>query len=318
MATENTYKTEEEKKRNNKGIILLLSILVLLAIGFIIFQQIKISDLTVHQKDMDTKLINSDNLRKELEKDTADYNSQVSVYKGKVSSLDSTISVKDKNLLELKRQAEALLKESKISYNKFLEAQDAVDKYKYYAEKYQKEIVEKDQQIKELTEQNSNLTADNNTKAREIDNLKDVNADLSNRVALGAQLHVDDMVVTGVKIRKGGKESETSRANRIDKIKICFNIPENHVAKDAQRDVYIRVLDPSGQTVSVEGVGGSGKFKYNGTEVLYTSKEEIYYDNTAKSYCLYWNKETELRQGKYVVELYTEGYKMGEKSIVIN
>src|ERR1700722_16410517 len=126
MATEDFYKKEKEDKRNNKGIILLLSILVLLAIGFLISQQIKISDLTTRQKDLDTKLINSDNLRKELEKDTADYTSQISVYKDKVLALDSTIAEKDKTMLELKRQAEALLKESKISYNKYLEAQDAV------------------------------------------------------------------------------------------------------------------------------------------------------------------------------------------------
>jgi len=318
MATEDSYKSEKKNNSNNKGIILLLSILLLLAIGYIITLHIKIIDQTVKQKDLDTKLINSDNLRKELEKDTADYSSEVSVYKGKVLSLDSTIAVRDKSMLELKRRAEALLKDSKISYNKYLEAQDAVDKYKYYAEKYQLEIVEKDRQIKDLTEKNNNLTADNNTKAREIDNLKDVNVELTNRVALGAQLHVDEMTVTGIKIREGGKESETSRANRIDKIKICFNLPENHVAKDAQRDVFIRILDPSGQSVSIEGAGGSGKFTFNGKEELYTTKEQINYDNSAKSYCLYWNKETELRQGKYLIELYTEGYKMGEKSIVIN
>jgi hypothetical protein len=132
-------------------------------------------------------------------------------------------------------------------------------------------------------------------------------------VAIGSVLKTVNMKSTGVKFKSSGKESETSKASSVDKIKTCFTVLENLVTDRGSKDAYLRVLSPDGAVMSTS----SETFMYNNQATLYTSKESFDYDNKDTNLCLYWTKGSVYSKGKYIIEVYVEGNLIGSTTLTL-
>ncbi len=306
---------EEEKKDRKTGLVWLLLLFLLASIGLNIYL---FSSTEKKDQLLNKEMVESDNLKKDFQKQLDSAHTQLEEYKGKNAKMDARIQEIESDLKAKEARISSLLKDNKITYNKFVDAKDEIDKWKYYAGKYLKQVDELSEENKRLSTENKDLTTEVKKNKHDIDQLTDENITFKNKVALGEQLKATNMVITGVRMRSSGKERETNRASQIEKIKICFDIPENHVADNGNRDIFIKVNDPAGQPVVIQSMG-SGTFTYQGTESSYTSKEQVFYDNAPKNFCIYWGfaKDAHLKTGTYTIELYTEGYKMGEKNFTV-
>jgi len=58
---------------------------------------------------------------------------------------------------------------------------------------------------------------------------------------------------------KNGKEKETVKAKKVDKLRITFDLDENRISTSGVKDLYISITAPDGTPVAVEALG-SGKF----------------------------------------------------------
>ena len=312
--TDNDPIRDEPVRRNrNNAATILLVLLLLASIGFNIFQYYAREK---KERVLNESLVSSQSLRDDLQKQRDSLTMQLNEYKGRVGKLDTLISQREQELLAKAEQIDKLLKSNKISYNKYLSVKDDIEKYKYYAEKYLKEIETLSQENKKLASQNETLKTEVKDKTKTIDVLKDQNVSLGNKVSLASKLTAENIEITGVRYKGGSRERETNRASQIEKIKICFNVPENIVAYAGTKDIFIQVIDPHGQTVSVEALG-SGVTTVDGSEVQFSTKDQIPYNNEPINHCTYWGKGSQFEEGKYNIVIYTEGYKMGEKSFNI-
>lgn len=140
--------------------------------------------------------------------------------------------------------------------------------------------------------------------------LNDKNEELAKKVEIGSKLKAVDLVSGGQRVKNTTVHRETDRAKRVDKIKTCFTIDRNEVAKAGKKDIYLRIVAPNGEVLSYDQ-SEKYMFSYEGKEGLYTRKEEILYENEELDMCLYWDVLKELMTGKYIVEVYAEGYLMG-------
>lgn len=307
---------ETEEKDRKRGIIIFLLLLLLLSsVGLNIY----LYRTHAHKEAvMNTELVSVKDLRAELQKQLDSARTELSDYKGRTDKMDNVIQQKESDLMEKAQKIEHLLKDNKITYNKYIEAKDEIDKWKYYAQKYLKQVDDLSAENKKLSAENEDLNKEVKKNKKDIDQLTDANITLNNKVSLGEEIKANNIQITGVRIRGNGKEHETNRASQIEKIKICFDIPENHIADNGNKNIYIKVTDPESQPVVIESLG-SGKFELEGKESSYTSKEQVFYDNMPKNYCIYWGfaKDAHLKVGTYTIELYTDGYKMGEKNFSV-
>lgn len=310
---ENDYLPEEQRPKRNNVLIIVLILLLIGAIGFNVYQYY---NKQRNDKILNDEVVSTNEIKNELRKQRDSILAQLDEFKGKSAKLDTLIMEKEKELIEKQEKIEKLLKENKISYNKYLAIKDEMAKWKYYAQKYQKDIERLSEENKKLTAQNQTLTTEVKQKKHTIDTLLDVNVDLSNRISLAERLSAQNIEITGVKFKSNNKERETNRSSQLDKIRICFDIPENLAAKSGSRDIYLQILDPNGQTVAIESLG-SGVTKLGAEDVQYTTKQTIDYDKEAKNYCIYWGKDSRFEPGKYNLILMTSGYKLGEKSYTI-
>lgn len=147
------------------------------------------------------------------------------------------------------------------------------------------------------------------------DLIKEKNDKLNETVALGSVLQTSGIVANAIKVKSSGKQTETTRANRATMIKSCFTILENKIATAENKDIYMRVISPEGKDLSnstpilfeMEG----------GREGIASVKRTVNYQNKNMDLCIYYEFETPLVEGTYIVEIYAEGYQIGKTSFAL-
>lgn len=120
----------------------------------------------------------------------------------------------------------------------------------------------------------------------------------------------------GVRFTGSGKEKETDKAGKIERVKVCFVLGENKLVDPGIKTVHIRIIRPDGVVV-VQKAGGDYTFNFNGETLEYTAKQEIEYKNKDTYTCLYWTKKTKADPamvGIYNVFIYADGFEIGQTS----
>tara|TARA_B110000046_G_scaffold25332_2_gene24803 strand:- start:23600 stop:24529 length:930 start_codon:yes stop_codon:yes gene_type:complete len=151
------------------------------------------------------------------------------------------------------------------------------------------------------------------SKAKE---LKQKNDNLSSKVALASQLDVSEIRVFGMNVKRDMTGKETDRARRTDKIRVCFKLNENKVAKVGKKPLYLRIIAPDGKILTAENVDDS-RFEFNGGKGYYSGTQEIDYNQSDQELCLDWVKsaeEFEVIPGVYQLHIYAEDYEMAAVS----
>ena len=139
-------------------------------------------------------------------------------------------------------------------------------------------------EIKLLKEQNIALTSSLDSTNVVLDSerkFKDTllvqNDNLAKTVEKGSKLSVLNLNVQAVKERSSGKQIDTDKASRADKLKVSFVIAENQIAKSGTRKYYVQVIDSKNnilgdkETIALGGEGMSLTYSFI-TQVKYENK----------------------------------------------
>ncbi len=131
------------------------------------------------------------------------------------------------------------------------------------------------------------------------------------KVELGSLLKPDNVMISGVRYKGNGKEVETNSAKKSEKLRFCFNVPENRVADPGEKTLLLRVISPGGSTVAV-AAEGSGMFVLaeTGEQKQYTKKVSFPYDQAEKNMCVYWQQTGTYASGTYSAVFYQNGYEV--------
>jgi len=259
------------------------------------------------------------------------------------TKLDSISTVLDAKIAEIEKlggdvseltKVKEQLEKDKLAFRR----SNKVETGKYLAKikEYEKFLAEKDEVIAQLRLENEQLTASNDSLSTHVGTLTSerqrlvqrqaeltdsvvtftaANKELSAKVSQAAALKAQNLKVLTVNSRGKTKDKEEYKAKRVDKLKLVFNLPENALTAQESKDIYLRVLDPQGAVVADDATG-SGEFEVDGSPSKFTARESVaYQNNNQKVEMLYDNAQ--LRPGKYSVELYSEGYKIGGTNFTI-
>ena len=129
--------------------------------------------------------------------------------------------------------------------------------------------------------------------------LEEEKKDLSSKVEIASSLSAKNITETG--LNKRG--NETDRISRIVKLKICFTLRENAIAKAGEKTIYVRLSRPDNLLLvsSADEV-----FEFEGQKLPFTAKRTIQYENKDLDVCIYWDNNNNLIAGNYTVDLFCE------------
>ena len=169
----------------------------------------------------------------------------------------------------------------------------------------------------ELNQKVTGLESEKQLLADSVSTYSAQNKELVEKVTLASALHAENVNVNAVSSKGKEREGGKYKAKRIDKLRVNFKLAENAVVKQNEKDIYLRVLDPDGAVLS-DMATGSGSFMFNGKELIYSSKQTVSFTNTGQSVDIFYGRGgIPMKDGKYAIELYSEGFKIGEGDFTV-
>ncbi len=161
---------------------------------------------------------------------------------------------------------------------------------------------------RELTEENIDVKQKLQQKETDFQELNETTNQLSETVASAQKLIAKNILVEALNNRSKPKD----KIDKIEKIRVCFTVRENKIAKAETKTIYLRIVRPDEIGLSSSE---AGLFEYNGQSMVYTAKRDLEFDNMDIDMCIYWDKTEELIPGIYFVGLYCEGVEIGTSTI---
>ncbi|MGA1977010.1 MAG: hypothetical protein ABSG89_04060 [Bacteroidales bacterium] len=172
-------------------------------------------------------------------------------------------------------------------------------------------------QIDSLNTRNKLLSAENTeikTKITQVQNsnteLQKVKEELNAKVEIASVIQAKDIVATAL----NKKRKETSKLNAIDKIRICFTLRENPLAKAGSKEVFMRVVRPDSLVVATSA---DNTFTYKGNKLVFSASRVADYMNQDIDMCIFLDNTGDFIVGNYSVELYLEDNIIGKTTFML-
>ncbi len=173
--------------------------------------------------------------------------------------------------------------------------------------------------VQQLTNDNQVLVQEKNVLIKEKEKLTEditavtiVKEELAAKVDIGSTLNASNIAITPVKIRKSEKEKVTTSAKKVDKLVISFDV-NNRIAESGMTDVFVCVIDPDGNLIKAENTG-SFLSREEGDK-SYTARVPVEIEPAKRKLVEFsFVPETDFKQGNYKVQIYQNGFLIGEST----
>lgn len=164
---------------------------------------------------------------------------------------------------------------------------------------------------RELVAENERIREEFQAERRQNTNLTRQKEELTNKVNQAATMKISNYRAKAVRFKGGGKESDTDRASRAERIRIDFTVAANELIEPGTKLFYVRIADPKRAIIS-KGTGDEYAFKSNGETLQFTEKVRVNYDGTETAVRAYYVKPDayELMPGTYFIDVYEQGGKL--------
>lgn len=296
-------------KKNYQSILLGGLLIALIGTwGYIIWDKNKTTQKT---QELTTQLTTSDSVKNELQNEFNDATMRLDMLKTSNAKADSLIQTKDRDVEDLKIKIRNILSDANATTAQLATARKLITHLKNNIDVYTAEIEKLKVEKVKLTEEKRIVTEERDVVTRNFDSAKTTIKEKEDVIDVGSTLLAFNFNIVGLKER-GDKEKETTTAKRVDKLRITFDL-DNRIAASGSRDVFVSITAPDGTPVAVEALG-SGRFvTRDGVEKLFTKKVQVkYIQGEKQTVTVEWKQNSEFQTGNYKIEVYNNGFKIGE------
>lgn len=240
---------------------------------------------------------------------------ELEALKGHNAELDSIILVQQQEIEQHKKSIEGLQWKNKMTSAEMTKAKALIAEYQTSMSDMKRQIEQLIAEKQILTEKNQQLTTDLDSEKRNTQLLSEQNKGLSKKVEIGSLLQLRNIAVAGIRKKGSGKETEVSRVKQLESLRITFETGDNKVLEPGDVDLYVRIINPKGETVSVADQGsGSFKLAETGENIQYSKKANMEWNQTNKKVAVYWSQNIK-EAGTYTTEIYQSGYLIGKGQV---
>jgi hypothetical protein len=227
------------------------------------------------------------------------------------------------NMTSLYNEANA---DNKVANEKIIEAQARLDSLKNELKsskitvstllKYKKKYFEMESEMEVLLEENTTLKFQNTLLETSLDSTQNqLSSQLETNTKLEAQnlqlketvnavkkLTVERLNAYGVIQRRSGKLVPTTRASRVDNLRICYSVPSNLLTESGERSYLVQVIDPS-----LNVIGSNTPVSFEEGVLKYSYVSSFTYNNKLLDICDFVStEERNYEKGLYNVNVFDQ------------
>lgn len=310
----------KHKKEFVKNIIIaVLTVALLLAVAYIVYSKEANAKSSIEmQTDINDLERSREILKQELRLVRADFDDA----KTRVVKKDSSLSYQDRLILEKQKEIQAILNKEEISSNELNRAKRLIVSLQADIKVYKEEIIRLKNENKILTNKNTELTSKNSDLTEQKKSVEtNLNEEKESRQNLiketNSTLSISNYTIKGLQVRSSGKEIETTRARRIDKVRVSFDLDKNLNATSETKELYVTIYKPDGEIGKFKGANSGETTLRSGSSIDYSDRVKVNYNSMSGSRVTFDWVDYDFPKGEYKIDIYQNGYKVGQNVITL-
>ena len=304
---------QPQRPKDNRTVIYAILILLLLGTwGYIIYDKNQSSQKIT---TLETQYSNVDSARNAIKVEYDGALARMDSLTGSNTQLKGELAERKKDIDKLKDQIRGELSKKNADLNK---ARALVAELKAQVTDLFAQIDQLKQQNQQLTSSNQQLTIERDTLSAQKtvveQNLATTTAEKAHVEDVGSTLHASAINIKPIDVRHSGKEVETEKAKRADLMRVSFQLDENRIAPSGSKDLYVCVTGPDGKPITMPS-NGSGSFTTRDEcDKVFTKQVSVTYtQGQALPVSFDWKPDNgKFLEGDYKIQIYQNGYKIGE------
>ncbi|HSB92616.1 MAG TPA: hypothetical protein VLC28_05840 [Flavitalea sp.] len=313
MSTSNypsaTPQNQEPKKDSKNLIIALLALGILGTWGYFLWDK---NNNDQKMTQLQSQYVAVDSSKNELQKSFDASLARLDSLTGYNNEIEGKLTERNSEIAKLKKDIRGILNKKNLSDAEKKKAQALIGELNDKIANLEQEVARLTQENQVLTQEKAAVTVERDTYRAQKDTLETVKKGLEDKVGVASTLNAYSISITPVNEKNGGKEKITTKAKRVDKLVIAFDV-DNRIAPSGQTDVYVAITAPDGKPVSVEALGSGTFTTREEGEKFYTAKVPVDVTTGQKKHVEFaWKQNSNFQTGDYKIEIYHNGFKIGE------
>ncbi len=282
-------------------IIIVLSVLVIGLSGILLYESLntEMSEIEIRQQFSHLK-DEYKQIEKDLDMAINDLeinNQEIIAQKEKIGRLIRKNNITEEELNQAKKMMKNLLEVVLKSYK---------SKVRNLEEKEGGLVKEKEslaQQILKIQKKVEEINERYNKEKRSSKMKEHIIREKEEQINYASRLILSNFILNGFKVRNSGKEIQTDKASRIDRIKVSFDIVPNKLVESGIKKIYTIIKKPSGDIVTFVNQD-TGEFIFENKRMKYSDELKFSYTSgEEKTLEFTWDNE-DFERGDYVMEVY--------------
>ncbi|MGB6083090.1 hypothetical protein [Moheibacter sp.] len=310
METNENQTYDQPKKTKEYIIIGVLAALLLGSIGYNFYQhQNNKSEMDL----MEIDLKDTEQAKIILQNQLDSLTEQFELSRVDLEVKDSLLSKRDAEIFDKQKEIQNILNKSNVSESELKQARRMINALNADIARFKQEIAVLQQKNDSLIVVNDTLRY-NSFKLGEKANIQKQKAEATEK-KMRSTFSVSNYQITGLRVRNSGKEVETDKAKRIDKLRVSFDLDPNEFAESGEQEIYIAIYKPDGTLGKFTDASPGQLETWSLGSVEYSDKVAFDYTKGTKQNVTFDWEEYDFPKGTYKIDLYQNGLKIGQKSL---
>ena len=279
-----------------------IGVLVLVIIGsWIYFSSSKVDIITTY----DNKIAVIDSAKAKIQAEFIEVSAKADSLTNQNTSLQGDLLDKSNQIQKLKSNISTILRKQNATDVELAEAKTLIADLNgkvtnLFADLSKAQAENKDLSAKNEVLNTTNTTLNTNLTAtqKERERLQDI----------GSTLHASTFSIQALRVKDDGTEKITNSTKRANTIRLSFQIDRNKITPTGAQELFVCITSPDGKAFNETG-------KINTREdgaKAYSNKLSVQYEQNKDLPVSYDIKNITFTEGEYLVEIYHNGFKIGE------
>lgn len=299
----NSPNRENTKKKNL--IILLLSVALAGSWGYFIWDQNNKKDTIATQS---TKIETLDAEKTAIQQEFDQALARLDSVNTNNSLLQDQLSERQKEIEQSKVAIRKILNDRNATKKQLADARNMVTELNDRIASLEAEVTRLTGENQALTEANTNLQGEKTALQGNLQRKQAENDALSKTVDIGSTFSASSIQIASIDVRKSGKERTTSTAKRVDKLLVSFDV-ENRIANSGPADMYLILTGPDGKIIGAES---NILITREEGERRFSERLTVNYEKGTRQRVEFPIKGTNFQKGNYRMEIYHNGFRIGQ------
>jgi peptidoglycan hydrolase CwlO-like protein len=305
----NTPQSQPSKNRTNKNIIIgVLAAGLLGTWGYLLYDKNKSGERIAQQQ---TQITTLDSSKTEIQREFDNALARLDSVTGSNNNLQGQLADRQKDIDAKKAEIRKILNDKNASQAQLAKARKMITDLNDKISSLEADVARLTGENQELTVANTSLKEEKTVLETNLQTTTTEKEELSKTVDVASTFSASNISITPVNEKKSGKEKVSSTAKRVDKLVVAFDV-ENRIAKSGPADMYIIVTGPDGKVISDPSMGSSVLNTRTDGDKTFTTKVAIDYSQGTRKTVSYALRNKDFQTGDYKIEIYHNGFKIGE------